>query len=40
MANAQAFRAHVEPNYFRFIDLVNQPNAKPLMEKLKKAGGY
>ena len=40
VANAQAFRAHVEPNYFRFIDLVNQPNAKPLMEKLKKAGGY
>ncbi len=38
--DVEAFRKHVEPGYQRFVELVNEPGAKELADRLAKAGGY
>lgn len=34
------FREHVEPGYAQYADVVDQPDADELINKLKKIGGY
>ncbi|MEJ8570745.1 TRAP transporter substrate-binding protein [Microbaculum marinum] len=39
-ADVEAFRAHVEKGYDRFVELVAQPGTEELVERLKSVGGF